>query len=364
MTAMKARMRREMMEERKELERQKSALEGPQEIVQDSAPVLSVILYKCPDIGPAVLPKDEMEAYIEEFLLKQLADEPEMTSALMIHTLNKDKERVQVCVDTLSKYLDNIIKNPEEEKFRKIRLGNKAFKERVASLQGTEEFIQAVGFQVAKLPFEDREEIFYVLDVEMAKDAERISGIKEVLHAAEPLRPQLDRALKLYHPTSGSAASHFDIPHEFYNVSPEELKKEQQRRQEAVENYGMLRTKAMRERDEKKELRKYRFTLIRVRFPDGTLLQGTFKALEKLSALISFVRENLTEEWMPFHLMTSTGQNLNEEDKCLAELGLVPAVVVNFKWDESVMADIKAQQGAAASNSILKPEIMFQIQSM
>lgn len=35
----------------------------------------------------------------------------------------------------------------------------------------------------------------------------------------------------------------------------------------------MLRTKAMRERDELRELRKYRFAVIRVRFPDGMLLQ-------------------------------------------------------------------------------------------
>lgn len=36
----------------------------------------------------------------------------------------------------------------------------------------------------------------------------------------------------------------------------------------------MLRTKAMREREEQRERRKYNYTLLRIRLPDGNLLQG------------------------------------------------------------------------------------------
>ena len=35
----------------------------------------------------------------------------------------------------------------------------------------------------------------------------------------------------------------------------------------------MLRTKAMREKEEKRERKKFRFALIRIRFPDGLVLQ-------------------------------------------------------------------------------------------
>ena len=52
-----------------------------------------------------------------------------------------------MCVDTLVKYLDNIINNPADEKYRKIRKSNKAFTERVASLEGTDIYLSAVGFQ-------------------------------------------------------------------------------------------------------------------------------------------------------------------------------------------------------------------------
>lgn len=44
-------------------------------------------------------------------------------------------------------------------------------------------------------------------------------------------------------------------------------------RTEAIERSMMLRTKAMREKEEKREMRKYRYAVIRIRFPDGVLLQ-------------------------------------------------------------------------------------------
>ena len=44
-------------------------------------------------------------------------------------------------------------------------------------------------------------------------------------------------------------------------------------RSDLAEGETMLRTKAMRERAEIKERRKYRFCLIRIRFPDGLVLQ-------------------------------------------------------------------------------------------
>ena len=44
-------------------------------------------------------------------------------------------------------------------------------------------------------------------------------------------------------------------------------------RSDLAEGEIMLRTKAMRERAEIKERRKYRFCLIRIRFPDGLVLQ-------------------------------------------------------------------------------------------
>lgn len=62
-------------------------------------------------------------------------------------------------------------------------------------------------------------------------------------------------------------------------------------RTEAMEKQMQLRTKAMREKDELREMRKYRFALIRVRFPDGVFLQVIFLhfSLEILYAILMLI---------------------------------------------------------------------------
>lgn len=86
------------------------------------------------------------------------------------------------------------------------------------------------------------------------------------------------------------------------------MKREQAIKSELVEREGMLRTKAMREKEEAKSRRKYKYCLIRVRFPDGWVLQGTFAVQEPLSAVSDFVSEHL-ETPLPHLLADSvTGQ--------------------------------------------------------
>ena len=62
----------------------------------------------------------------------------------------------------------------------------------------------------------------------------------------------------------------------------------------------------MREREEQREKRKYRYTLIRIRFPDGLVLQGTFSVYEHFSAVTEFVQDCL-EYPLPFVLHEAGG---------------------------------------------------------
>lgn len=147
-------------------------------------------------------------------------------------------------------------------------------------------------------------------------------------------------------------------------MGAEELRREQQRRQEAVEKLGMLRTKEMREREHLRELRRYRYTLIRVRFPNGVILQGTFRALDKLATVLAFVRENLENDWIPFQLNSQTGHRLEGDDISLAELGLAPAAIVNFAFDSTIQKEIAAHHGSIEDTLYLKEEVMALIQSL
>ena len=365
-SAIKLQVKRELEAERKaQAEATASTVcTGPQETYHESAPILAVsgVFYSCPMIGSESLPRKEMEETINVFLLSQLAEEPVMTSALMIQTLNKDHDKVKICIETLCKYLDNIIIHPGEEKYVKIRINNKAFQERIVCMQGADEYLQSVGFEQKYLIGPNEvEELFYILPLEKA-EKEYVTSMKDILLMAEPIKPELDRNVQVYYPSA--KANQMGLPQSFYNYTSEELKKEQEMRSQAVEKLGMLRTKEMRERDRLKELRRYRYTLIRVRMPNGNLLQGTFRANERVSALYEFVRCNLDMDWIPFLLATQTGHKLTEEDISLAESDLVPAVVVNFSFDEQVVKEMAAQQGASNFSTYLKHALLDSIKSL
>jgi UBX domain-containing protein 6 len=367
-TSLRSQIRQDMEAEKKAAEKAASLAARyapPREVALEAAPVVGQVLYRCPLVGEdVVLPKDEMESYIEAFLMSQLSEEPAMTAALMIYTLNRTKaEAVKQCVETVSKYLENIISNPTEEKYRRIRASNKVLIEKVLSVKGAEEFLQAAGFVRKRIAGPDGSpDEFLVLQVEGDVDMAQLTEMREILLSAEPIRPELDRGIRVYH--YAPSAANMAVPDEFFRISADEIRREQQTRAEAVEQFGMLRTRQMRERDRLRELRRYRYCLIRVRLPDSVLLQGTFHASEKLSILCTFIRDCLIFDFIPFVISTSSGQRLIEENLSLAELDLCPASLVNLSFDPEVLKDVAASRGGKFEGPYLKPELMSAITSL
>lgn len=120
----------------------------------------------------------------------------------------------------------------------------------------------------------------------------------------------------------------------------------------------MLMTQAMREKFMKEKERKYRFTLIRIRFPDNIILQGTFAVTENFQQVVQFVKEHLSNDGIPFYLITGTREKLSEADfeKTLEALNLVPAVVLTFFWDTS--------SNSEAPSHYLKEDTLSLLQSL
>ncbi|XP_061593775.1 UBX domain-containing protein 6 [Cololabis saira] len=357
---------------KKELEAEAAALagkdnaataEGSKVPVKDRACLsVSGVYFTCPLTG-ATLTKSEREAHIKEAILMRFEEDAVEASVMMMHTFNKDREKVKVAVDIISKYVDNICKNPTEEKYRKIKLSNKVFQEKVRPVDGSREFLQALGFISVMFPVEgqEEEEEFLVLPEPSSDDLELMKEQRDRLLRGEPVRAQLDRQPQAFRPSPN--AQRFELPPEFYNLSAEELKKEQLQRSDLVEKNAMLRTKAMREKEEQRERRKYNYTLLRVRLPDGNLLQGMFYAWDRLPLFFSFVRESLVDGWQPFELIAPGGQKLQEsEEATLVECNLVPAALITFSWDAAVQADIAAAGGK--SPALLKPEMLENIRSL
>ena len=102
----------------------------------------------------------------------------------------------------------------------------------------------------------------------------------------------------------------------------------------------------MREKDElKMTVRHYRFVLLRIRFPDGIILQGikivtthykaswlgymtfagVFKPLETISDVRQFVSSSLEREECPFSL-SAFSNVLSDDGVSIAQAGLVSII--------------------------------------
>ena len=306
--------------------------------------MLPTILFACP-LCPTCLPEAEIQQHIEQCLHNEISSEPAMVAAAMIYTLN-EANRVNICVEILNKYLENIIKNPCEEKYRKIRLKNKVFQDKVKGVKGVNELLtMAVGFVQVKLPVntDEGEEDFYLLSEGLAMETERLQIIKDYLHEAEALLPVLDRNVKVYRPVSG--ATILDFPDEFYSVSNQELKREQQEKTANFEKTTQLSTKAMKVAQVQQQKKLYRFTLIRIRFPDDHILEGTFFSNDKFAEVVSFVKNSLEMDWLPFQLSNSMGKVIEAHESSIEKLGLSPATILNFRWDQCIADDVEGVSG-------------------
>lgn len=286
------------------------------------------VFYRCPFISEEILPKKDWKAKVKEFLYEQLEHERGLTSCLIIHNCNT-KDKIEPCVETLIRYVENIINHPDEEKYRKIRMSNRIFTEKVEAVAGAFDFLFAIGF--TEQTIDDEKFLIFSLDVQ--ENLEQMNTLLEALKCSEPIPLVLDRNLQVLLPSQVRVTA---LPPEFFRITLEELKREQQLRAEAIERSQILMTKAMREKEEQRAMNRFNFALIRVRFPDGVYLQGTFNVHEKLEDVFEMVSSCLKHDKAEFSLVAPTGQkfsNGDEREMSLFDLKLVPNTVLNFAYE-------------------------------
>lgn len=336
--AIKSQAKKELEEQLAMEEAESTSRRKATPVVLESGPQAgdNAVVFGHPLLGPELrLPYEELRARIRQFLYEQMAEEPGLTSCLLIHTCNAPLSKVDAGVETLCKYLNNIADHPSEEKYRRIRLNNRIFQERVLPLEGALEFLQAAGFvrrHDKECPAEEW------LEFPPESDIEQLHVVADALCCAKPLMPVLDRSIRVLLPHE--AAQQLVLPDSFFNLSPDELLREQEARRREVELQTTLRTKAMRERDERREQMMYRYTLIRVRLPSGLLLQGTFSVHEPLAAVRELLLDSMEEASSDCTLTSPTGHELSDPKATLLELKLVPAAVLTASWGQSKPPDL------------------------
>ncbi|XP_016469424.1 plant UBX domain-containing protein 2-like [Nicotiana tabacum] len=315
-------------------------------------------VFECPVCGSGFVSEEEVSTHIDSCLSS------EVSSNLGVESKAEVKSELETCVsayvsgkpsegsvEVVIKLLKNIVKEPENAKFRKIRMGNPKIKEAIGDVVGGVELLEFVGFELK----EDGGEIWAVMDVPSEEQLVMLKNVVSLLEpkkveelvsvsqvkASEPVEPKkIDRQIRVFFSVPESVAAKIELPDSFFNLSREELRREAEMRKKKLEDSKLLIPKSYREKQAKAARKKYTKSIIRIQFPDGVLLQGVFLPSEPTSALYEFVSSALKEPSLEFELLHPVLVKkrviphfpaAGERAVTLEEEVLVPAALLKFK---------------------------------
>ncbi|XP_008221449.1 PREDICTED: plant UBX domain-containing protein 2 [Prunus mume] len=260
-------------------------------------------------------------------------------------------------VEVVLRLLRNIVKEPENVKFRKIRMSNPKIREAIGEVVGGIELLEFVGFELK----EEEGDMWAMMEV---PSEEQISLMKNGIALLEPPKVQelqkienspsidtpkvdeqiepkkVDRQTKVFFSVSESVAARIELPESFYNLSAMELKREAETRKKKIEDSQMLIPRSYKEKQAKAAKNRYRKTVVRIQFPDGVVLQGVFSPWESTSSLYEYVSSALKEPSLEFELLNPVAikrrviphfPRAGEKAATLADEDLVPSALVKFK---------------------------------
>lgn len=127
-----------------------------------------------------------------------------------------------------------------------------------------------------------------------------------------------------------------DLPDDFFELTIDDAKKilrDVKRKRFEMENQ-MLKTSQLRSFEESKkqlrQLNKYKKTIIRVQFPDRTVIQGTFKPTETVQDVLDFIRDYLEDASLDFYIYSTPPICILKKESRLIEVGCVPGALLYF----------------------------------
>ena len=118
-------------------------------------------------------------------------------------------------------------------------------------------------------------------------------------------------------------------------------------------------TSEMRQKLLAKQTKKYKYLLLRVKFPDELILQGIFRPTDLGSTVFQFVRENLTLPDLPFELQVPGSASCMKANDNLEKL--VPSSLLTFKIGADLLNDVREQSG---SLHLVRKELLREIKEL
>ncbi|KAF2534198.1 hypothetical protein F2Q70_00031653 [Brassica cretica] len=265
----------------------------------------SLNMFECPICGNPFKTEEEVSVHVESCLGEDTTtngdeasseekDKSEVEKLVVVYLSGKPSES---SVDVLLRLLKNIVKEPENGKFRKIRMSNAKIKEAIGDVAGGVELLELVGFELK----EENDEIWAVMDVPGGDQTQLINEVVGMLEKRKiemsrkdevlPVEPvaaapkKIDREIRVFFSVAENVASKIEVPDSFYSLSADEIKREADLRRKKIAESQLLIPRSYKEKQAKAARKRYKRSMIRVQFPDGVVLQGVFAPWEPTFAL-------------------------------------------------------------------------------
>lgn len=258
----------------------------------------------------------------------------------------------EASVEIVLKLMRNIITEPENAKYRRIRLSNPKIREAIGEVVGGVELLEFVGFNLgeegnemwAAMEVPTEEEIVLIKKVISLLDKEKVKDLPSaeapLVEAVELVQPEkIDREVRVFFSVPENVAANIELPDSFYKLSTSEVKREAEMRRKKIEESQLLIPKSYKEKQTQIARKRYKKTVIRIQFPDGVVLQGFFSPRESTTVLYEFVSSALKDPSLEFDLLHPVAikrrviphfptTTLEEED-------LVPSALIKFRPKET-----------------------------
>jgi len=139
----------------------------------------------------------------------------------------------------------------------------------------------------------------------------------------------------------------------FFDLSMNDVKKmysELQTKRQTMEDTPLM-TKSARDLEKDthvlRKLHDYPNTIVRIRFSNRFVLQGTFRTSEKIESIYNWLQQLLANPHLNFYLFTAPPKKILDRGTLMVEEGVVGMAVIYFGSDD---------QSAPPDQKILKPD--------
>ena len=232
----------------------------------------------------------------------------------------------------IRKLVGNVQVHPAEGKYRTIRLTNQKIADPLGGSREAYGLLAACGFTI------DAEGAQAVMSDATAADSAtlevRCALLDEAIVLAQaggPPVPVGPMDIKVLVAPEGRPMQFEHVSDDFYQITPAEAKALMDMNAVKKAEDEKFKTRETREAEAVRRKRVYRKSMIRVRFPDGMVLQATFSAAATVGVVLSWVEGSLREAGHAFELSLARCPPLSELGETLEAAGLAPAAMLNFR---------------------------------